>query len=256
MSVFVPYCGLPPVPGSESWNFAPTLIGGLAAAGALLLVHAARNPKATRFERLSLAAGWLTLALAFVTPLCNLSVALFSARATQHIVLTLIAAPLIAQGLIERETRFVAWASSGSIFVAAAAFAAVFWFWHSPLAYDETLRDNAVYWLMHVSILGAALALWIAILRVGGLAAFVVVSLTGVQMSLLGAVLTFARAPLYAVHEFTTAPWGLTWLQDQELGGLIMWVPAGLLLTLYSSVALGVWLGRMDAADRVRLKSA
>ena len=69
---------------------------------------------------------------------------------------------------------------------------------------------------------------------------------TGLQMSLLGALLTFAAVPLFAVHEFTTAAWGLTWLQDQELGGLVMWVPAGLLLTGYSALAFGAAL-RLDA---------
>jgi putative membrane protein len=64
-------------------------------------------------------------------------------------------------------------------------------------------------------------------------------------MSLLGALLTFAAVPLFSVHEFTTAAWGLTWLQDQQLGGLVMWVPAGLLMTAYSALAFGAAL-RLD----------
>ena len=59
--------------------------------------------------------------------------------------------------------------------------------------------------------------------------------------------LTFAAVPLFAVHEFTTAAWGLTWLQDQQLGGLVMWVPAGLLLTAYSAHAFSAAL-RMDSS--------
>jgi putative membrane protein len=65
-------------------------------------------------------------------------------------------------------------------------------------------------------------------------------------MSLLGALLTFATIPLFSVHEFTTAAWGLSWLEDQRLGGLLMWVPAGLLLTAYSAFAFGAAL-RLDA---------
>ena len=69
-------------------------------------------------------------------------------------------------------------------------------------------------------------------------------------MSLLGAVITFARQPLFSVHEFTTAPWGFTQLEDQQLGGLLMWIPAGLLLTAYSIVALGRALSLMEVAQR------
>ena len=78
------------------------------------------------------------------------------------------------------------------------------------------------------------------------LLAFLLLFATGVQMSLLGALLTFAAVPLYSVHQLTTAAWGLTWLEDQELGGLIMWVPSGLLLTAYSILVFGSAL-RLDA---------
>jgi len=80
---FVPYCGLAPVPGSLSWKLEPFLIGSLLALAAANLAYARLRAAATR----DLAAGfvgWLLLSLAFVSPLCNLSVALFSARATQH----------------------------------------------------------------------------------------------------------------------------------------------------------------------------
>ena len=121
---------------------------------------------------------------------------------------------------------------------AAAAFAAIFWIWHSPAFYDETLRSNVVYyWLMHVTTIAAALALWVAIFYSTAPLAFLILFVSGLQMSLLGALLTFAAVPLFSVHEFTTATWGFTWLQDQQLGGLVMWVPAGLLLTAYSALA-------------------
>ena len=102
-----------------------------------------------------------------------------------------------------------------------------------PAAYDKTLRNNSAYCLMHISTIGAALALWLVAFRSSGLVAFLIVTATGLQMSLLGALLTFAGEPLFSVHKPTTSAWGLTWLQDQQLGGLLMWVPAGLLMTLY-----------------------
>ena len=99
---------------------------------------------------------------------------------------------------------------------------------------------------MHLTTIAAALALWVAVFSSSAPLAFLLLFVTGVQMSLLGALLTFAAAPLFSVHEFTTAAWGLTWLEDQQLGGLLMWVPAGLLLTVYSALAFGAVL-RLDA---------
>ena len=245
MTGFIPYCGAAPVPGALHWNLDPVLIAAL-----LLLAGAnltfARSQRVTRRELAACALGWLILTLAFITPLCNLSVALFSARVAQHMAIALIAAPLIARGLLfarplaaQRQWGGVAW---GVTF----AFAAIFWLWHSPAFYDETLRNNYVYWTMHVTTVAAALALWIAVFSSSAAVAFLLLFATGLQMSLLGALLTFAAVPLFAVHEFTTAAWGLTWLQDQELGGLVMWVPAGLLLTGYSALAFGAAL-RLDA---------
>jgi putative membrane protein len=164
-------------------------------------------------------------------------------------VIVLFAAPLIARGLVlapagQRRVASVAWTIT-------IAFAAIFWIWHSPAFYDETLRSNIVYWLMHVTTVAAALALWMAVFNSRALLAFLVLFVSGLQMSLLGALLTFAAVPLFSVHEFTTAAWGLTWLQDQQFGGLVMWVPAGLLLTTYSALAFASAL-RLDSPARSR----
>ena len=255
MAAFVPYCGEPPIPGSEVWNFDPKLLAALALTGLCFYRLCGQAGGGNDKGRLaSLCSGLLVLALAFVSPLCNVSVALFSARATQHMIVALIAAPLIANALTAHDPGDRSSALAPPL-AATLVFATVFWFWHSPAAYDETLRNNAAYWLMHLSTMGAALVLWLLAFRSNELASLMVVTVTGLQMTLLGALLTFAAEPLFSVHEFTTAAWGLTRLQDQELGGLVMWVPAGLLLTGYSIFALGRLLSRMDAADRLQAKS-
>jgi putative membrane protein len=240
---FIPYCGSAPDPATLHWNLDPILITCVLA---LALAHLSlvRFNGASNRDLGANAFGWLILSLAFISPLCNLSVALFSARVSQHMAIVLLAAPMIARGLV-----FVpaAWRlSSRFAWTAAVAFAAIFWIWHSPAFYDETLRNNVVYWLMHLTTVAAALALWIAVFNSSGALAFLLLFVSGLQMSLLGALLTFATVPLFSVHEFTTAVWGLTWLQDQQFGGLVMWVPAGLLLTAYSALAFGAAL-RADA---------
>ena len=191
---FVPYCGAAPVPGAESWNLDPALLTGLAiglVGGASLIGWS----KGRRHDLILFAVGWATLALAFVSPLCNISVALFSARALQHMILTLVAAPLLVRGLFG---SFRGRRSVGGLFAMSStmAFTFCFWFWHSPLPYDATLENNAVYWAMHVTMLGSALALWVAVFRSRGLIAFSIVSATGLQMSMFAALITFASAPL------------------------------------------------------------
>jgi putative membrane protein len=113
-----------------------------------------------------------------------------------------------------------------------------------PGPYDATLRSNVVYWLMHVTTFGSALVLWHFLLidhQARANAAATAIA-TAIQMGLLGAVLTLAPRPLFAVHFSTTWVWGLSPLQDQQLGGAIMWVLGGTLFTAYSLVALAGWL--------------
>nr|WP_256515202.1 cytochrome c oxidase assembly protein [Alsobacter ponti] len=199
--------------------------------------------------------GWLALALALVSPLCNLGVALFSARVAQHVAIALVAAPLLVAGRADLAvwrglTGRDAPVGRTEMVLAPILYAAVLWAWHAPALYDATLRDNAVYWTMHVTNLLAALALWRAILRAPTPGARVAVSFaTGMQMGLLGAGLTLLPRALYAVHFGTTAPWGLSPLEDQQLGGLVMWVPGGVLLTVHAVLALSVTLRRMERAN-------
>jgi putative membrane protein len=251
-TAFVPYCGAPPVPGDVTWNTDPVLIAVLLAIGA---VYAAgcrgKGPPKPR-ERALFGAGLLFAAAALISPLCNLSVALFSARVGQHMVLTLLAAPLIALGRPER--ALARWTEPGrwsvslgkhAMTTGAVAFAIAIWTWHTPGPYDATLRNDYVYWTMHVTLFGAALLLWHALLvgnagRAG--IALIVGFGTAMHMSLLAAVLTLAPKTLFAVHLNTTWPWGLSPIEDQQLGGVIMWVPAGVLLTVYGMAAFAHWL--------------
>jgi putative membrane protein len=179
--------------------------------------------------------------VAFVSPLCALSVALFSARVGQHMILVLLAAPLIASAL-PRSTNS---SKPANLWISAVFFFASLWFWHMPIPYDATFASTPVYWTMHLTLFGGAILLWRELLnhqsdRLGEV--LVVGALTSMQMGLLGAVLTFASHPLFLWHLTTTAAWGLSPLRDQQLGGVFMWVP-GILLFLWSAVrSLGrVW---------------
>lgn len=205
------YCGPPPIPQHiwTSWNFDPWLV--LVLAGLAV---------AMRGSRAGLA-GVFILVIAFVSPLCALSSSLFSARVVHHVLLVAIAAPLFAHA-VKRFRR-------SGIALAFAVSTATLWVWHVPAAYDLALSNVAVYWFMQVTLLGSATWFWHALLadrtvldRLGFLvAAFA-------QMGLLGAILTLAPEPLYAIHAVAPLDWGLIPLQDQQIGGLLMWVPAGI----------------------------
>lgn len=224
---YVVYCGPPPLPGEilTAWNLDPPLLVGLG----LFAAAVARRPTA---------AGWAALAfmiLIFVSPLCALSAALFSARVVHHVILVAVIAPLLVLAFPPRGPGRL---PLGLLVV---GHAAILWFWHAPSAYTWALVGVPGYWLMQATLLASAWALWRAVLMapdrpVPGLVALIA---TVAQMGMLGALLTFAPEPLYLLHLATTGPWGLSPLADQQLGGLIMWAPA-----LLPYLAAAIWAGR------------
>lgn len=207
-----PYCGPAPDPAAlwRAWNIDPWLLAALA----VLLLAGLRFSRA----RQVFFAGWLVLALAFVSPLCALSTALFSARTLHHLLLLTVAAPLLAWALpLARLPPAVGLASALASLVA----------WHLPQVYGAAWDSAGVYWLLQGVLLLSALGFWGAVLHGGaGLGArFGALVGLAAGMGLIGAVLTFAPGVLYVEHLATTALWGLEPLADQQLAGLVMWVP-------------------------------
>jgi putative membrane protein len=255
MTAPLPYCGAPPLPEGiwSRWNLDPVLIVVLLASAAVYAFGAARlSGSLSAWRKAAFIAGWSILSLALMSPLCPLSVSLFSARVGQHMILSLVAAPLIILGRpevafaaiwpnVSKSTAAFApfqWATGavGATF----AFTSAIWFWHAPGPYDATFASPVAYWLMHITVVGSALLMWSVLLdpptgrEVGALAAGAFATL---QMTLLGALITMTSRPLYAPHALTPYAWGLSQSSDQQLGGLIMWVPGCsifLAVTLYT----------------------
>jgi putative membrane protein len=218
----------------------------------LYVVGAARRQRAGTgpkpLEKVAFWTGWAITTLALVSPLCPLSVSLFAARVGQHMILTLIAAPLVVAGrpLATWAAAFGAdlpesrWLCPAPL-PATAAFGALLWFWHAPGPYAATFASTAIYWTMHLSLFGAALWLWHGLFdtRPATLIARIAAGvISSAQMGLLGALITLAPRPLYAPHALTTVAWGLGPLQDQQLGGGIMWVPGCLVVLVLSLLSL------------------
>ncbi|MDF1707680.1 MAG: cytochrome c oxidase assembly protein [Paracoccaceae bacterium] len=210
------YCGPAPLPQAlwASWNLDPALLAALA--GMTWVFR--REPAGLM--------GVGVLIVAFVSPLCALSSALFSARVVHHVLLLTVAAPLLAR----------AWPSGRNMGqgIPLALSSVVLWGWHHPAAYDLALSHVGAYWLMQISLLASAVWFWRAVHSLDfGSGQAPVLHITYIvaafaQMGMLGAILTFAPSALYAAHGVAPYDWGVTPLLDQQLGGLIMWVPAGI----------------------------
>lgn len=215
MTSMTPYCGPAPerVDWFGAWNFDPYLLIALLVLGlwgALTLRHQQRDRKGAA----TLAMG--AALLAFVSPLCAMTVALFSARTLHHLVVFGLLAPALALAFPIRKVPVVA---------SFAALSAALWLWHIPQVYSAAWDNALVYWAMQAALILPAWAFWSVILGRSKLEHVVwLVPLVG-QMGLLGALLTFAQRPFYLEHLAHAERFGLSALQDQQLAGLIMWVP-------------------------------
>lgn len=230
--IWIPYCGAAPAPGEWllRWNLDPLLLLVLGAAA--LLGRIANNP--IRFW-----AAWGILFLLFVSPLCALSSALFSVRVAHHALLITAVAPLLAGA-------FAVPRPWGGISAWAAAHIVILWMWHAPPLYALALASDAAFWLMQLSLLGSGIAFWLAVRRAPELVSVGALLIGMMQMGLLGALITFAGVPLYTPHLLTTAAWGFSPLEDQQLAGLIMWAPAALAYLGAALFLLGRALARAE----------
>ena len=270
------------------WTFDPLVIMALAVSGILYAVglrrlwrragrdHGIRSRQAAAF-----AAGWLTLFMALVSPLHRLGEILFSAHMLQHELLMLVAAPLLVLGrpiipflwALPGEMRTSAgnltkkrWFSSVWDFISAPLavwliLAVALWVWHLPSLYQATLRSDAIHALQHSSFLGSALLFWWAVIhgrygRMGYGMAVLYVFTTAVHSSILGALLTFAPRLVYPVYSATAAQWGLSALEDQQLAGLYMWVPSGLVFTGIGLALFASWMKESERRARYATRSS
>src|SRR5271166_1499139 len=227
LAPIIAYCGPAAVPGDvwARWNFDPLLIAALAALALAVSLGRSAAPRA------ALVAIALMFVI-FVSPFCALSSALFSVRVFHHVILVAAVAPLLALAFPLRR------AGSPPLAALVATHVVILWLWHAPGPYDWGLATVPAYWLMQGSLLGSAWLMWRAILAPGhpGPALLALVATIG-QMGLLGALIVFAPRPLYLVHLASTGPWGLSPLADQQLAGLLMWVPA-----MLPYLGVGLWL--------------
>ena len=251
----------------REWSFDPGIVVPLVISAVLFALGSDKAAKKALFW-----SGWLILILALLSPLHELGEALFSAHMVQHEVLMLAAAPLLVLSrplvpmlrgvpMAWRKT-LGRWSKTPPIQgfwktitqpqTAWWIHAAALWIWHYPPLFDATLDNGWIHAAQHLSFFASALLFWWALFFARGRNSYGIgllyIFTTAVHTGILGALLTLSTRPWYPAYQGTTAAWGLNPLEDQQLGGLIMWVPASLVYLAAGLTLFAGWLKNSGAA--------
>jgi putative membrane protein len=266
----------PALPGVLlQWSFDPFAVTGILGTGGAYLwavrrvdaAHPAnRHP---RFRTWLWMGGLAAIAIALVSPIEAYEGVLFSVHMVQHMLLQLVAAPLLLAGAPITLTLRVAspaWrrrllavlhspvvrAVSFPV-VAWVFFAATNWGWHFSVLYDQALENQALHYLQHAHFLVAALLFWWPVIgadpspwRLPHPVRLLYLFLAMPQQSFLGVSLMSASTVLYPHYVTNVRDWGPTPLEDQQLGGIIMWVVGDMALLAGMALVVVLWVRHED----------
>jgi cytochrome c oxidase assembly factor CtaG len=219
--------------------------------------------------------GWAILALALLSPLHWLSEHCFAAHMVEHEVIMIVAAPLLVLarpigafmwalppawrrslgGLAHQQWFASSWRRMTQPTVSSLLHAAAIWGWHIPSAFSAALRYDSLHWLQHLSFFVTALLFWWSLLfgregRSGYGQGVFWLFITALHTSALGILLTLSRTPWIPFQTDVSQSWGLSPLEDQQLAGLIMWVPAGIIYTGVALCLAAIWVTDSGASLR------
>ena len=274
--------GSAPAVAARAWTVEPGVLVPLVL-GALMYAIGVRRLWASgrigagvrQWQVACFAAGCAAVVAALMSPIDAVSTELAAVHMVQHELLMIVAAPLLVAGLpfvaflfalpaagrrrVIRwgRTRWIAgvWSALTAPALVWLLHAAALWVWHLPALYDAALRSEALHAAEHASFFITAALFWWGIgggrygrLKYG--AAVVYVFATALHSSVLGAAMAIAPSAWYRAYAATTAAWGLTPLEDQQLAGLIMWVPAGLVFTAVGLLFFAAWLRESERRSR------
>src|ERR1043165_2791777 len=213
------------IPAWNRWDIHPSVAVGLVLFGGLYVFLG--GLRSARLRIASFGAALLVLFLALNGPLHNLSdTYLFSAHMAQHL-------------------------------AAARIFSGPIVLWHVPALYEAALRNHNLHIGQHLVFLATATLMWWPVLspvpelpRAQHLVQMLYLFLLGIPMSVTGALITLSDSVLYPFYAGAPRVWGLSPLEDQQIGGLLMWVLGGLMLWIVMTVIwfrYSVWDQRLDA---------
>jgi putative membrane protein len=265
------------------WPFEPAVLLGVELAAVLYVIGGTGRPRkrgasSAHWRSAAFWLGLISILLALQSPIEIFARQLFWVHMVQHLLLMVVAAPLLALAapwtrlwralplglrrsaarplFLDPRLAPIRWsyrqvARPGVIWVLAAA---NLWLWHLPPLYDLTLRNHAVHHLEHGLFLGLGLAFWAHVFDqhpfkapLGSLARSSYVFFAMVQSWGLAAILSFATSPFYAYALLPSRPGGISALTDQQLAGGMMWVPGAITYSIVFIALLFRWLAEEDS---------
>jgi putative membrane protein len=246
----------------------PLVIAGLFVLGGLYTRGAwrqrgSRRPARSlpRWRLASFLAGTATVAVALLPPIDHLAETSLTAHMVQHLLLVVIAAPLMAAGrwmtvaamagapvraTVRRIAPLVRWLLARPVTVWV-MHTTVLWIWHVPRLYVAALADPLLHALEHITLLGTGLLFWLVVAdpglhsRLGSVPAAGYLFAAAMQCGILGALLTLSSTPWYPAVSTANDP-----LVDQQLAGVLMWIPATLVYLVATLAVLAKPLSRRD----------
>jgi putative membrane protein len=253
----------------SGWDMAAVVgLGSMAAlyaAGTRRLT--ARGARVRSAERIAFWLGWIAAVVALVPPIDTIAQQLFSVHMFQHELLMLVATPLmiagrpilgILWGLPDIARTRVARRRGTAVFVRLAAMLTLpvvawlihgvtVWAWHAPVLYEAAVRSESIHAIQHVTFVGSAALFWWGLVygrygRAGYGASVLYVFSTLVHTGVLGAMFTLSATPFYSVYVLRGLASGRDPIADQQLAGLVMWIPAGVVLTCCGLALFTAWL--------------
>ncbi len=272
----------PPDPGDawSAWSWDPVVLLGMALAAfgyarglVVLWKRAGVGRGVRRWRAAAFMTGLLVLFVALISPLAEIGHALFSVHMVQHLLLMMVAPPLLVLGqpqivsvwALPRRGRLALgrwwlrattarqlWHTLSQPLLAWSLQGITFWIWHAPPLFEAALRSDALHALEHDLFLGTSLLYWWALIqlhgrkRLGYGASVLYVFGTALQGSVLGALIMFSSGPWYRAYVASAPRWGLSPTEDQQLAGAIMWVPPGVVLLIAAAIFFLAWLRALD----------
>lgn len=233
-----------------------------------LRIRAKRGDLAYAHQGSAFLGGWLALVAALCSPLDTWSDVLFSAHMLQHETLMIVAAPLLVIGRplpfwlwafphasrtrVASLFRLLAWrrlwAWLTRPYVAWSLHVFILWGWHMPRYFEAALKNEGIHACQHISFFLSSVLLWWTIIGDSGRGhrgqAMLSLFTTMIHTGALGALLTLAPTVWYPAYIEPCKTLGIDPLQDQQLGGLVMWIPAGLVYVAGALLIAARWLLR------------
>ncbi len=255
-----------------AWDWEPSVVAGIGilVCGYLLLTGPFRSRFTTSQPARPAQVAWfisgaLVLFLALVSPLDFLGDHyLFSAHMAQHVLIALVAPPLLLLGtpqwllrplLCFPPVRFAAVTLTRPL-VAFALFNGVFLAWHLPSLYQAALQDETIHIFEHLLFIATGILNWWPVLsplpelpRLSPPAKILYIFLEETPTAILSALLVFASVSFYTAYAAAPRVFDLSPLADQQIAGFIMWVPGQLIYLAALSVVFFTWIRDRERAE-------